>query len=233
MEKVKSKSIDEIEIKSMNQKSLTIRNKKVLYPIVKRCIDILGGLVGVLLLIPIAFVVWVMRKKNKEQGPMYYTQLRIGKNGRIFKLYKFRSMVIGADDALKKYLKENPKEAKEYKKFKKLKYDPRITKTGSFLRKTSLDEWPQFINILKGDMSLIGPRPYLPREIEDMGIYYDFIIKAKPGLSGPWQVGGRSEITFDDRMQIDKEYIQNQSIKNDIIILLKTFLQVFKKEGAR
>ena len=141
-------------------------------------------------------------------------------------------MVVGADDVLKKYLDENQKEAKEYEKYKKMKNDPRITKTGKFLRKTSLDEWPQFINILNGTMSLVGPRPYLPRERKDMGDYYEYIIQAKPGLTGPWQVGGRSDISFEDRMKIDKEYAEKQDLKNDMKILFKTVEKVFKKEGA-
>ena len=229
----KTKKIEDIEINHINQQALIIRNKKTIYPVIKRTVDIIGGIVGVILLIPIMIVVWIMRKVNKEEGPMIYDQLRIGKKGKIFKLYKFRSMVIGADEALKKYLDENPKAKKEYKKYKKLREDPRITKSGKFLRKTSLDEWPQFINILKGDMSLVGPRPYLPREKDDMGIYYEYIIKSKPGLTGPWQVGGRSKVSFEDRMQIDREYIQNESLKNDIKILLSTFIKVFVKEGAR
>ncbi|MBR3325417.1 MAG: sugar transferase [Clostridia bacterium] len=232
MEKVKN--IESIKVKtSIESKELmVIKNKKILYPVIKRTVDIMGGIVGVLILIPVLIVVWIMRKKNKEDGPLFYDQLRIGKNGKVFKLYKFRSMVIGADDALKKYLEENPKAKKEYTKYKKLRYDPRITKSGKFLRKTSLDEWPQFINILKGDMSLVGPRPYLPREKEDMGIYYDYIIKVKPGLSGPWQIGGRSKVSFEDRMQIDREYIQNLSLKTDLKILFTTFVKVFKKDGA-
>ena len=229
----KTRTIQDFNTQTIDKKELlVVRNKRIIYPVIKRTIDILGGLVGVLLLIPIMAVVWIMRKVNKEEGPLFYDQLRIGKNGKVFKLYKFRSMVIGADDALKKYLEENPKAEKEYKKYKKLRNDPRITESGRFLRKTSLDEWPQFINILKGDMTLVGPRPYLPREKEDMGIYYEYIVKTKPGLTGPWQIGGRSKVSFDDRMQIDKEYIQNESITNDVKILLKTIAKVFLKDGA-
>lgn len=227
--KVKEKNV---ETQPMIDKELIVRQRKYMYPIVKRTIDIIGGIVGVMLLIPIMIAVYIIRKINKEDGPMFYDQLRIGKNGRTFKLYKFRSMVIGADDALKKYLDENPNEAKYYKKYKKLVNDPRITKSGKFLRKTSLDEWPQFINVLNGTMSLIGPRPYLPREKEDMGDNYYIIIQAKPGISGPWQIGGRSNVSFEDRMEIDRNYIQNQGIKSDITILLKTIGKVFKKDGA-
>lgn len=142
--------------------------KKLTYFVIKRIVDFLGGLCGVILLIPITLVVILFRIKNKEEGPIFYTQDRIGKNGKVFKLYKFRTMVVGADNMLKEYLDSHPEENLEYKKFKKLKNDPRVTKTGDFLRRTSLDEWPQFINILIGNMSLVGPRPYLLREKEDM-----------------------------------------------------------------
>lgn len=207
-----------------------IRN--LISEIIKRFIDIIAGIVGVITLIPIIVVVWIMRKINKEQGPMFYTQLRIGKNGELFKIYKFRSMIIGADEILKQYLEQNPKEAKEYKKNKKLKNDPRITKTGEFLRKTSLDEWPQFINVLLGNMSLVGPRPYLIKEKEEMGEYYKYIVKMKPGITGPWQIAGRSNLSFEDRLKLDEEYCSRRGNRRDFIIILKTFTRVFKKEGA-
>ena len=150
-------------------------NKKVgiLYTICKKVIDILAGIFGTILLIPVTIIVWLVRLiKHENDGPLFFEQLRIGKNGKQFRLYKFRTMVMNADEKLYKYLEENEEARKEYKKYKKLKDDPRITKLGAFLRKTSLDEFPQFINILKGDMSLVGPRPYLYREKIDMGDYY-------------------------------------------------------------
>lgn len=211
-------------------KRRTVRN--FISETIKRCIDILAGLIGTIILIPLTILVWIMNKINKEEGPIFYDQLRIGKNGKIFKLYKFRSMVIGADGILQEYLEKHPKEAKEYDKNKKLKNDPRITKTGKILRKTSLDEWPQFLSILTSDMSLVGPRPYLPREKEDMGEYYDYIIKVKPGLTGPWQVAGRSNLTFEDRLKLDEEYASRCGNKRDIGILFKTIKKVMKKEGA-
>lgn len=214
----------------------TINNKKVKLYIekaVKRVIDIIAGLVGTILLIPITIGVYIARKILKEDdGPIFYDQLRIGKNGKIFKMYKYRSMVIGADDKLKEYLAENEEAREEYSKYKKLKKDPRITKLGKFLRKTSLDEFPQFINVLKGNMSLVGPRPYLQREKDDMGEYYKYIIQCKPGITGYWQIAGRSNVTFQDRLDLDIEYYETKSLKNDIKILLKTFIKVFVKEGA-
>lgn len=214
----------------------TINNKKVKLYIekaVKRVIDIIAGLVGTILLIPITIEIYIARKILKEDdGPIFYDQLRIGKNGKIFKMYKYRSMVIGADDKLKEYLAENEEAREEYSKYKKLKKDPRITKLGNFLRKTSLDEFPQFINVLKGNMSLVGPRPYLQREKDDMGEYYKYIIQCKPGITGYWQTTGRSGVTFDDRLKMDYKYYQNRNLKIDLKLLGKTILNVVKKEGA-
>ena len=205
----------------------------IAFRVVKRIIDIVAGLVGVILLIPITALVWIVRIIKKENtGPLFYEQLRIGKNGKQFRMYKFRSMCMNADEKLKTYLAENEEARKEYKKYKKLKNDPRITKVGCFLRKTSIDEFPQFINVLFGSMSLVGPRPYLPREKEDMGEYYSTIVKVKPGLTGPWQVAGRSNLKFEDRMKLDIEYVKSMSIRKDIKMLWKTVTKVFKKDGA-
>lgn len=201
--------------------------------IVKRIVDICGGLIGTIVLIPLTIIIYINRiVLNENDGPIFYEQLRIGKNGKVFKMYKYRSMIIGADEKLFKYLEENEEARLEYKKYKKLKNDPRITKVGSFIRKTSLDEFPQFINVLKGDMSLVGPRPYLPREKEDMGEYYDYIIKTRPGITGYWQIAGRSEVAFDDRLKMDYDYIENKCLKNDSKIFIKTIMNVIKKEGA-
>ena len=139
---------------------------------------------------------------------------------------------MNADETLKEYLKNNEEARKEYKKYKKLKKDPRITKVGKVLRETSLDEFPQLINVLLGNMSLVGPRPYLPREKEDMGEYYSSIIKVKPGITGYWQIRGRSKTSFNDRLKMDLQYVNNCSLKNDIKILVKTFSKVFKRDGA-
>lgn len=210
-----------------------IKGKHIIYIFVKRLIDILGGLVGTILLVPITLCVYLARKILKEDdGPIFYEQLRIGKNGKVFRMYKYRSMVVGADEKLFKYLEENEEARKEYKEYKKLKNDPRITKVGEFLRKTSIDEFPQFINILKGDMSLVGPRPYLHREIEDMENDYYTIISVKPGLTGYWQVNGRSDKNFKERADMDVVYVNNRNLWLDIKILIKTVLKTFKKEGA-
>ena len=198
----------------------------------KRGIDILGGICGTLLLIPLTAIIWIVNKVAKDNGPIFFTQTRIGKDGKLFKMYKYRSMVVGADEILKRYLEENEEARKEYKEYKKLKKDPRITKIGNFLRKTSLDEFPQFINVLKGDMSLVGPRPYLPREREEINGFFKYITSCKPGITGLWQTRGRSNTTFTDRLSMDMEYYYNHSLKQDIKLIYNTAPNVEKKEGA-
>ena len=205
----------------------------IIYNIVKRVVDIIGGFIGIVFLIPITIVISIARIITKENdGPLFYEQLRIGKNGKQFRLYKYRSMVVGADDILSSYLAENEEARKEYKKYKKLKKDPRITKVGNFMRKFSIDEFPQFINVLKGQMSLVGPRPYLPREKSDMGDSYNTIITVKPGITGYWQVNGRNDIDFEERTQMDVEYIKNRNLWSDFKIIIKTVTKILKKEGA-
>lgn len=200
--------------------------------IFKRLIDIFGGIVGTIVLIPLTIGIAIANLICKDNGPIFYSQYRMGKNGKLFKMYKYRSMVVGADEKLKKYLEENEEARKEYKKYKKLKHDPRVTKVGEFIRKTSLDEFPQFINVLKGDMSLVGPRPYLEREKDDMNGYYKYITTFKPGLTGLWQISGRSDVDFATRIDLDMQYYYNHSLKGDIKILFKTAMKLVKREGA-
>ena len=200
--------------------------------IFKRLIDILGGIIGTIVLIPLTIGIAIANLICKDNGPIFYSQYRMGKNGKLFKMYKYRSMVVGADEKLKKYLEENENARKEYKKYKKLKHDPRVTKVGEFIRKTSLDEFPQFINVLKGDMSLVGPRPYLEREKEDMNGYYKYITTCKPGLTGLWQISGRNDVDFATRIDLDMQYYYNHSLKGDIKILFKTAMKLVKREGA-
>ena len=214
--------------KSLDRRKIIIKLEKI----VKRGIDIIGGLCGILLLVPLTIGIWIANKISKEEGSVFYTQDRIGKNGKIFKMYKYRSMVVGADEKLEKYLEENEEARKEFKEYKKLKDDPRITKIGKFIRKTSLDEFPQFINVLKGDMSLVGPRPYLPREKEDINGFFKYITSCKPGITGLWQTSGRSDTTFTERLTLDMDYYYKHTLKRDIKILYKTVENVIKKEGA-
>ena len=199
---------------------------------IKRIIDIIGALVGIAILIPLTVAVWIGNRICKDKGPIFYSQERIGKDGKIFKMYKFRSMVVGADEVLQELLEKDEKANKEYSEFKKLENDPRITKFGNFLRKTSLDEFPQFINVLKGEMSIVGPRAYLIREKEDMGDTYDTIIRCKPGITGLWQVNGRSSVNFKTRLDMDVEYYNKYSTTLDLEILFKTISAVLNKDGA-
>lgn len=227
--------LDEKVVDNVETINSTIkRNKvKIIDNILKRIADICGGLIGTIALLPLTVIIYIARiVLHENEGPIFYDQLRIGKNGKVFKMYKYRSMVIGADEKLKTYLEENEDARAEYKKYKKLKNDPRITKVGNFIRKTSLDEFPQFINVLNGDMSLVGPRPYLPREKKDMLDNYNIITSVKPGITGYWQVNGRSETDFETRMKMDIDYIHDRTLWKDTKFLIKTFLKIFVKEGA-
>lgn len=227
-------NIQEENVSSITNKTDKIRNmKSIIYKFLKRAIDIIASIIGIILLLPITVAIWIANICVKDNGPIFFKQERIGKDGEFFKFYKYRSMVVDADDKLSKYLAENEEAREEYKKYKKLRKDPRITKVGKFIRKTSIDEFPQFINVLKGQMSLVGPRPYLPREINDMGESFNEIIKVKPGLTGLWQVNGRSDTTFEDRLRIDKEYVQKKGMKLDTKIFIWTIGKVFVKEGAK
>ena len=198
----------------------------------KRTIDIIASFFGILALLPLTICIYIANLICKDSGPIFYTQRRIGQNGKIFKMYKYRSMIVGADDKLEKYLAGNEEARKEFNKYKKLKDDPRVTKVGKFIRKTSIDEFPQFINVLKGEMSLVGPRPYLEKEREDMNGYYQYIVTCKPGLTGLWQISGRSDCTFSERIDLDMEYYNNHDLKMDIKIFFKTVVQIVKREGA-
>lgn len=169
--------------------------KPYIWLFLKRIIDLVIGLVGTIFLLPITLIVWIMKKINKEDGPVFYTQLRVGKNGNHFKIYKYRTMVIGADKKLQEYLDSNPDAKKEWEETRKLENDPRITKTGKFLRETSLDELPQLINLLNGTMSLIGPRPIID---EEMCMYNDEderkkFLSVKPGITGYWAVNRKKQ----------------------------------------
>lgn len=169
--------------------------KPYIWLFLKRIIDLVIGLVGTIFLLPITLIVWIMKKINKEDGPVFYTQLRVGKNGNHFKIYKYRTMVIGADKKLQEYLDSNPDAKKEWEETRKLENDPRITKTGKFLRETSLDELPQLINLLNGTMSLIGPRPIID---DEMCMYNDEddrkkFLSVKPGVTGYWAVNRKKQ----------------------------------------
>lgn len=198
----------------------------------KRIIDIFAGIFGCILCIPLTLFVKYKSLKDGDKDPIFFRQERIGKNGKPIYIWKYRSMIPNAEAELERLMRENPEIRKEYEKNKKLVNDPRITKLGNFLRKSSLDEFPQFWNVLKGDMSLVGPRPYLPREIKDMDVYYNSIIKCKPGITGMWQANGRSDVGFQDRCKLDDYYYRNWTLGLDMIIIYKTVKSVIYGKGA-
>ena len=212
--------------------SMFLKFKSVMYHSSKRLFDIVCAIIGCIALLPLALVVKISYVLSGDFNSIFFTQKRIGQYGKEFNFYKFRSMVPNAEDMLIKILMENKDLAREYKINKKLKDDPRITKMGKILRKTSLDELPQMINVLKGDMSIIGNRPYLPREKEDMGEHFGNIVKTKPGITGYWQVSGRSDTTFEKRLELEETYSQYASFKMDAKIFFKTFQVVLGTKGA-
>ena len=218
---------------NLGNKELTMTIKRGVYLFIKRTFDIVCALIGCAFLVPITLIVKLCYILSGDFKSIFYNHERIGKDGKTFKFYKFRSMVYDADDVLAKMLKDNPEVAKEYNKNKKLDHDPRINKIGNFIRKTSLDEMPQFINVLKGDMSLIGNRPYMPREKKDMDKYFADIVKTKPGLTGWWQVSARSNSTFKERLKLESFYSNNCSLLLDIKIFFKTFKVVLLGIGAK
>lgn len=207
-------------------------SKNMLYKVVKRGFDIIFSFSAMILLLPLFVVVGILIKIDSK-GPIFFLQKRIGKDGKLFRLYKFRTMQVNADKELRKILARDEEARKEYEINKKLKDDPRITKVGNLIRKLSIDELPQLLNILLGDMSFVGPRPYLYREIKDMKNYYDKIVTVKPGLTGLWQVSGRSDLTFETRLKLDQEYLNNVSLKEDLKIFFKTFIVIFNTGGAK
>ena len=215
------------------RKSNKVNSKRVLYRFIKRIIDIIGALVGIIVLIPTTIVLYIIRKILKEDdGPLFYEHLRYGKNGKMFRMYKYRSMCMHADEKLKEYLDKNDDARKEFEEYQKLSNDPRITKLGQFLRRTSLDELPQMINILLGDLSFVGPRPVVKNELERYGKNKEKFLSVKPGLTGYWQVNGRSNTTYEERIEMELYYAENCSLWLDTKIFIKTFAAVLKKEGA-
>lgn len=220
-------TIDDINIRT----GLGIKNKT--YLVIKRLFDILVSAIGLIILIPITIILKIAYMCTGDFHKIIFVQERIGKNGKTFKFFKFRSMVPNADEILFRTMELDKIIAEEYKTNKKLKNDPRITKIGKFIRKTSLDELPQLINVFLGDMSMIGNRPYLPREQEDMGNSFREIVKTKPGITGYWQVNGRSKTTFKERLRLEKYYSNHAGLIMDIKIFIKTFSVVLLKKGAR
>jgi Undecaprenyl-phosphate galactose phosphotransferase WbaP len=197
----------------------------------KRFLDVLGASVGTLLISPF-LVLLALLVKLDSRGPVVYAQKRVGRNGKHFNVYKFRTMVVNADEMIEKYLQDHPELRAEWERTHKLKNDPRVTRVGQFLRKYSLDELPQLWNVLRGDMGLVGPRPIVDAEIAKYEDSFGLYCLVRPGMTGYWQVSGRSDTSYDRRVQLDSFYIRNWSIWLDIIILMATVRVVFKGSGA-
>ncbi|AJH80139.1 sugar transferase [Heyndrickxia coagulans] len=198
-------------------KKIEFEEKKT-YTMIKRGMDIIGASMGLIFLSWLFLIVAVLIKIEDPKGTVFFKQVRVGKNGKTFYMYKFRSMVSDAEEKLKDLLKYNEIEGAMFK----LKEDPRVTKIGKFIRKTSIDELPQLWNVLKGEMSLVGPRPPLPREVADYTKYDMQRLLVKPGCTGLWQVSGRSELSFCEMVDLDINYITNRTIWLDIKLILKT-----------
>ena len=206
--------------------------RKYLYFGVKRLFDILVALIGCLFLLPVILIVKISYLLHKDFDSIFFRQKRIGKNGKEFNLYKFRSMVPNADEVLKELLKD-PKYKEEWDLNQKFEHDPRITSMGNILRKTSLDELPQFINILIGDMSLIGPRPLVPGELDSHNGNHELYESVRPGISGWWAANGRSATTYERRLELEYYYIQHCGLILDIRCVFRTIKAVIFKTGAK
>ena len=206
--------------------------KKYFYRFVKRSFDIFCSLLGMLLVLPVALVTKICYLCTKDTKSIFYKQKRIGKYGKTIYIYKFRSMVHNADEVLKELLK-NPKYKKEWDKNQKINDDPRITKIGKFLRKSSLDELPQFINVFKGDMSLIGPRPLVDDELDKHKGDHSLYESVKPGISGWWAANGRSATNYEQRLELEYYYCKNCGIWLDIKCIFRTIKAVIFRSGAK
>lgn len=217
----------------IDELSMAWRCKRVMYFAFKRTFDICCSLVGIVFLIPLLILIKIAYVCTGDFHSILYSQERIGKNGKIFRLYKFRTMVVNADEILQDWLKNNPEKREEYYKNRKIDKDPRITKVGNFLRKTSLDEFPQFLNVLMGDMSLIGPRPVVLDEVENYGKNKEKFLSVRPGLTGYWASNGRSNTTYQERMEMELFYVEHCCIKFDLKIIWNTIVTVIKRDGAK
>lgn len=216
----------------INGNGLFYKLERVMYFGVKRLFDIICGIIGCILLIPIILIVKIVTLLSGDTYTILYSQDRIGKNGKIFRLYKFRTMVPHADEVLKELLK-NPKYKKEWDLNQKFESDPRITKMGSILRKTSLDELPQLINVFKGDMSMIGPRPLIEGELDAHHGNHQIYESVRPGISGWWAANGRSNTTYEKRLELEYFYCRHCSLLLDIKCIFKTIKAVIFKKGAK
>ena len=199
--------------------------------IIKRVIDIIGSLALLVLFSPLFLVVALM--VSLDGGPVFYRHKRIGRDGKPFGCLKFRTMILGAEACLNEYLSYHPEQRREWEQDQKLAFDPRVTAIGNVLRHLSLDELPQLVNVLVGEMSLVGPRPVTEGELKHYGAAASAYLAVRPGLTGPWQVSGRNDVSYATRVAMDEAYVRNFSLWNDIVILLRTPGVVLSKKGAR
>lgn len=212
----------------MDKQNRNYIDKSLIYCAVKRAIDILGSALGIICLSPLMIII-ALAIKIDSKGPIIFVQERVGKNGKTFKMYKFRSMVANAEELLNKLKDKNEMSGPMFK----IKNDPRVTKVGRFIRKTSIDELPQLFNVFKGEMSLVGPRPNLPREVIHFNKFQKQKLLVKPGLTCYWQVMGRNNIDFEEWMELDIKYINERSTWTDIKLILKTVKVLFGDKNAR
>jgi len=199
--------------------------------IIKRLIDIIGSLALLVLFSPLFLVVALM--VSLDGGPVFYRHKRIGRDGKPFGCLKFRTMILGAEACLNEYLSYHPEQRREWEQDQKLAFDPRVTAIGNVLRRLSLDELPQLVNVLVGEMSLVGPRPVTEGELKHYGAAASAYLAVRPGLTGPWQLSGRNDVSYATRVAMDEAYVRNFSLWNDIVILLRTPGVVLSKKGAR
>ncbi|MEW9699936.1 sugar transferase [Paenibacillus sp. SI8] len=206
----------------------TIDEPKVYYSFVKRSLDIIGASIGLLFCVPVFLVVALLIKLEDPKGKILFYQQRVGKHEKLFKMYKFRSMVSNAEELLANLIEQNEIEGHMFK----MKEDPRITKVGKFIRKTSIDELPQLWNVLKGEMSLVGPRPPLIREVEQYSAHHKQRLQVTPGCTGLWQVSGRNSVGFEEMVELDINYIKERSLLFDLKIIIKTIKVLLGSKDA-
>lgn len=205
-----------------------VQRERYGYRLIKRLFDVCASFTALVLLSPMFLVVAIAIKAEDSQGKVFYSQIRVGKGGKRFKMYKFQSMVSNADELLKTLISENDVDGAMFK----MKLDPRVTKVGSFIRKYSIDELPQLVNVLKGNMSLVGPRPPLEREVKEYTDYDKQRLYVKPGCTGLWQATVRNSVGFDEMVRLDLIYVQKRSLKFDLWIIFRTVKIMFRPNGA-
>jgi exopolysaccharide production protein ExoY len=199
--------------------------------IAKRSFDVSSALLALLILSPIFLMIMALVKLS-DRGPAFYGHRRVGHNGRMFHCLKFRTMVMNGDEVLRQYLAANPEAAEEWKATRKLKNDPRVTAIGNVLRKLSLDELPQLINIIRGEMSVVGPRPVVDEELNYYESAASYYLSTRPGLTGLWQISGRNDVSYKERVDFDTQYVRNWSMMQDVSIIVKTIPAVCMSRGS-